>query len=401
MSTTKINAVEQIKTGSITSTLTDTSIIDAAGSHPFTAAANLGGFRATNAANGSAATDLVTLSQVQSMLMGLSPLISVQAMTTGSETYTVTSGAVTQINGTTVDGITLIVGDRILVKNAPAASGTGTADSSFAGSQYPANGVYTVTGTGTNLTVSRDSTSNTPLYGTINPAGKFVFSDAGTANKGAGYIVTDPSTPDTAFTYGTSNMMWAKFNSATGSVTTVSVVTANGFTGTVNNASSTPAITLTTNVTGIVKGNGTALSAAVSGTDYAPATSGTSILKGNGSGGTSSAVSGTDYAPATSGTGLLKGNGSGGTSTATSGTDYLAPSEWIGGEAVTGTLNGSNTSFTLANTPNAGMSSPVMLFLNGDFLQSGAGNDYTISGSTITMLYAPATGDKLIAAYWK
>ena len=167
MSTTKINAVEQIKTGSITSTLTDTSIIDAAGSHPFTAAANLGGFRATNAANGSAATDLVTLSQVQSMLMGLSPLISVQAMTTGSETYTVTSGAVTQINGTTVDGITLIVGDRILVKNAPAASGTGTADSSFAGSQYPANGVYTVTGTGTNLAAITKQNAGEILSGQI------------------------------------------------------------------------------------------------------------------------------------------------------------------------------------------------------------------------------------------
>lgn len=56
------------------------------------------------------------------------------------------------------------------------------------------------------------------------------------------------------------------------------------------------------------------------------ATSGTSILKGNGSGGFSNAVSGTDYAPATSGTAILKGSGSGGFSSATAGTDYLAPS---------------------------------------------------------------------------
>lgn len=41
-------------------------------------------------------------------------------------------------------------------------------------------------------------------------------------------------------------------------------------------------------------------------------TTGTSILKGNGSGGVSNAASGTDYAPATIGTSLLKGNGSGG-----------------------------------------------------------------------------------------
>lgn len=48
-------------------------------------------------------------------------------------------------------------------------------------------------------------------------------------------------------------------------------------------------------ISGIVKSNGTTISAAVSGTDYAPATSGTAILKGNGSGGFSAAVAGTDY----------------------------------------------------------------------------------------------------------
>jgi hypothetical protein len=59
-----------------------------------------------------------------------------------------------------------------------------------------------------------------------------------------------------------------------GTVTTVSVVSANGFAGTVANATTTPAITLTTSVTGVLKGNGTAISAATSGTDYlAPNTS--------------------------------------------------------------------------------------------------------------------------------
>jgi hypothetical protein len=53
-----------------------------------------------------------------------------------------------------------------------------------------------------------------------------------------------------------------------GTVTSASVVTANGLAGTVATASTTPAITLTTTVNGIVKGNGTALSAATAGTDY-------------------------------------------------------------------------------------------------------------------------------------
>jgi len=56
--------------------------------------------------------------------------------------------------------------------------------------------------------------------------------------------------------------------SGTGSVTTVSVVTANGFAGTVATATTTPAITLTTSITGVLKGNATAISAAVAGTDY-------------------------------------------------------------------------------------------------------------------------------------
>ena len=54
----------------------------------------------------------------------------------------------------------------------------------------------------------------------------------------------------------------------TGTVTSVSVVSANGFTGTVATATTTPAITLTTSITGVLKGNGTAISAAVVNTDY-------------------------------------------------------------------------------------------------------------------------------------
>jgi hypothetical protein len=48
----------------------------------------------------------------------------------------------------------------------------------------------------------------------------------------------------------------------------VSVVSANGLAGTVATSTTTPAITLSTTVTGVVKGDGTALSAAVAATDY-------------------------------------------------------------------------------------------------------------------------------------
>ena len=63
---------------------------------------------------------------------------------------------------------------------------------------------------------------------------------------------------------------WA--NAATGTVTSVSVASANGFAGT-SSGGATPALTLSTSISGVLKGNGTALSAATAGTDYvAPAT---------------------------------------------------------------------------------------------------------------------------------
>lgn len=86
--------------------------------------------------------------------------------------------------------------------------------------------------------------------------------------------------------------------SGTGTVSSVSVVSANGFAGTVADATTTPAITLTTSITGVLKGNGTAISAATSGTDYSAGTSalGTGILKSTTStGALTIAVAGTDY----------------------------------------------------------------------------------------------------------
>jgi hypothetical protein len=63
---------------------------------------------------------------------------------------------------------------------------------------------------------------------------------------------------------------WNTFNNKQPSgtyVTSVSVASANGFAGTVTSGA-TPAITLTTTITGLLKGNGTAISAATAGTDY-------------------------------------------------------------------------------------------------------------------------------------
>lgn len=76
----------------------------------------------------------------------------------------------------------------------------------------------------------------------------------------------------------------------------------------------------------------------------------------------------------------------------------LSSANFVDKEIPSGSINGSNTTFTLANTPVAGSEH---VFLNGILQESGAGNDYTISGATITMLTAPLTGEKLRVTYRK
>jgi len=82
-------------------------------------------------------------------------------------------------------------------------------------------------------------------------------SDPGTATAGDFYYNTTTNTP--RYYNGTS---WEPVGDTSGTVTTVSVVSANGLAGTVANATTTPAITLSTTITGILQGNGTAISAA-------------------------------------------------------------------------------------------------------------------------------------------
>ena len=67
------------------------------------------------------------------------------------------------------------------------------------------------------------------------------------------------------------NLIWVTSSAtSSGTVTNTSVVNANGFSGTIATSTTTPAITLKTTVTGLLKGNGTtgAVSAATAGTDY-------------------------------------------------------------------------------------------------------------------------------------
>lgn len=231
-----------------------------------------------------------------------------------------------------------------------------------------------------------------------------------------------------------------------GTVTSVSVSSANGFAGTVNTPSTTPEITISTTITGLLKGDGTAISAAIANTDYLPATTGSNIQKADGAGGLEAAVSGVDFqAPGNyitdlTGDGTASGpnsavftlatvNASPGTFGTVSQTNQVAVngkglvtavtaqniqiaesqvtnlvSDLAGKQAAftwaqetpSGTVNNSNTAFTLAHTPVSNAS--VHLHLDGLILVQGT--DYTISGSSITMTgVIPNFGQTLYADY--
>ena len=168
-------------------------------------------------------------------------------------------------------------------------------------------------------------------------------------------------------------------NNDAGTVTTASVVSANGFAGTVANASTTPAITLSTSITGVIKGNGTALSAATANTDYLTPPSGTAILKANSGGALANATAGTDYLAPPSGTALLKANSGGALANAVAGTDYVTPT---GTETLTNKTLTNPTVTNYVETPFTANSSTAITLA----LTNGTVQIITLTGNaTITM----------------
>ncbi len=73
-------------------------------------------------------------------------------------------------------------------------------------------------------------------------------------------------------------------------------------------------------------------------------------------------------------------------------------SQQVTGEVPSGTLNGTNTNFTLASAPASGTEK---VYLNGLRQNVGSGNDYTISTNTITFATAPVSTDVILVDYWK
>lgn len=197
------------------------------------------------------------------------------ALAGGGGSGTVTSVSVVSANGfagtvatsTSTPAITLSTTVTGLIK------GNGTAlSAAVAGTDYQSPISLTTTGSsGASTFIS--NTLNIPQY-TLSGLGGQPLSTNLTSLDGLSYV-SDSFVKMTAagtFTLDTNSYYLASnpsgYTSNTGTVTTVSVVSANGFAGTVANAGTTPAITISTSITGLLKGNGTSISAATANTDY-------------------------------------------------------------------------------------------------------------------------------------
>ena len=198
---------------------------------------------------------------------GATPAISMAAANGTTNGY-LTSADWTTFNGKgsgSVTSVSATVPSFLSITGSPITT-SGTLAISYSGTALPvANG-------GTGLTAG---TSGGVLYysatGTL--ASSALLTQYGVVyggGAGAAPVSTAAGTTGQVLTATTGGApTWAS-PATSGTVTSVSVVSANGFAGTVATATSTPAITLTTSITGILKGNGTAISAAVANTDYVP-----------------------------------------------------------------------------------------------------------------------------------
>ena len=155
------------------------------------AAVPFGGQRATGLADPTSAQDAATKNYVDNTVQGLDAKASVRVATTANITLSGTQ---------TIDGVAVVAGDRVLVKNQTDAT---------------TNGVYLVAAGAWTRTLDMDTWAEVP--------GSFIFVEVGTVNADNGFV----STADQGGTLGTTAITWVQFSGA-GQITAGSGLTKTG-----------------------------------------------------------------------------------------------------------------------------------------------------------------------------
>ena len=315
---------------------------------------NMGNFAVNNLATPVNANDAATKSYVDALVNGL---------TFHKACRVVAAGNVATLSGLlTIDGVTLAVGDRVLLTNQATASQNGP--------WLAAAGAWTrPTDWATGDSVSEGA------YFFIDPDGTTYKNTKWLCTNTSGFIV------DTAATTWSQDLAGSQYSNGNGL----------GLAGTVFSVKLNAATGLSFDGSGNVQlgadPNGL-LALSASGARIAAASAAGQIIVANASNNPAWVTPSGDVAVSSAGAMTVNN---------TSGSGFLKYGNLIANETPSGAVNGTNTAFTLAN----GSAYGLALFLNGQLMEPGTGNDYTVSGNAITMLFAPLAGDKLRASYFK
>jgi hypothetical protein len=379
------------------------------GSVAFTADQSMGTHKITDLAAPVNPNDAARLIDVQNAASGISPLAPVRAATTANITLSGTQ---------TIDGVAVVAADRVLVKNQTTAA---------------ENGIYDVSAGA--WTRSSDADNSGEIT-----QGSYVLVNEGTTLINSGWIQTAAN----PIAIGTDAQTWVQFSAAQ-NIVAGGGLTKTGNTINVGTASSSRIVInsddidlatvgaggtgtkITFDAYGRVTGSASATAADVGAqaadatlTSLVNATTGIMVKSASGTITPRTIAGTTNRIAVTNGSGVAgnptidladihSGQADG---TIYNGYEvdnagrvigyyeipYLQAGNRVTRETPTGTINSSNTNFTLANIPVAGTEE---IFRNGVLQDEGAGNDYTISGPTISFAVAPDPGEKIRANYFK